>query len=78
MNRTGHSDLSCNSKGKASEHRLGGQSLVFKFPKTSQSLHILLLEYSNEFLGCGMYLRVTIVALLDTYVQPLEAVPGCW
>ena len=49
----------------------------FKFPGTPQSSHILLLEYSNEFLGRGMYLRVAIVALLDTYIRPRKVVPGC-
>ena len=48
----------------------------FKFPGTSQSSHILFLEYSDEFLGRGMYLRVAIVALLDTYIWPREIVPG--
>src|SRR5271168_5098398 len=65
------------------KRRLWSESLVdslrfFKFPGTSQSSHILLLEYSDEFLGCGMYLRVAIVALLDIYIRPREVVPGRW
>jgi hypothetical protein len=51
--------------------------LFFKFPGTSQSSHIFLLEYSDEFLGRGVYLRVIIVALLDTYIWPREVIPGC-
>src|SRR6266446_377817 len=50
--------------------------LFFKLPGTSQSSHILLLEYSDEFLGRGMYLRVAIVTLLDTYIRPCKIIPG--
>ena len=51
--------------------------LFFKLPRTLQSSHILLLEYSDEFLGCSICLRISRIALLDTNVQPREAVPGC-
>jgi len=50
--------------------------LFFKLPRTSQSSHILLLEYPDEFLGRGVYLRVAIVALLDTYIRPRKIIPG--
>ena len=51
--------------------------LLRKFPRTSQSSHIFLLEYSDEFLGCGVYLRVTVVTLLDTNIRLHEVIPGC-
>jgi len=50
--------------------------LLLKFPGTSQSSHVFLLEYSDEFLGRGMYLRVTVVTLLDTNIRPREVIPG--
>jgi hypothetical protein len=67
-------DVTC--KRKLQNAGLVDSLLFFKLPRTSQPSHILLLEYSNEFLGHGVYLRVIIVALLDTYIQPHEAVLG--
>ena len=70
--------LNVTPKGRLWSVGLVDSFLFLEFPGTLQSSHVFLLEYSDEFLGHGMYLRVAIVALLDTYIQPREVIPGRW
>ena len=52
--------------------------LFLDFPRTLQLSYILLLEYSDELLGCGVDLRISVVTLLDANIRPCEIVPGQW
>ena len=63
-------------KGRLQSVGLVDRFLLLKFSRMSQSSHVFLLEYSDQFLGCGMYLQVTVVTLLDTNIWPREVIPG--
>ena len=69
--------LKATRKGRLRSMSLVDSFLLLTFPGTSQSSHVFLLEYSDEFLGRGVYLRVTVVTLLDTDIRPREIIPGC-
>ena len=65
-------------KGRLRSMGLVDRFLLLEFPGMSQSSHVFPLEYSNEFLGHGVYLRVTVVTLLDTNIWLHEVIPGSW